>query len=300
MRLNLQRLITLIAGAALLGAAFVVNAFAGAEQSGPLEILAPEDVIEDYHRFLGTRDPLKIEDYSGPYARRDVVELVLVQQALQLGGNERPVKWVPTRLYRNSMSELKTGRYVLNGSSVWERDVQASEARLYASEALLDDGQFVVGFYAAATNRRALSATSLADLKGLRAASNKHWKPDWLMLHALGMEEVRDARSWETIVLLLASGRADFTLAPFNAAEGMRIENGECTLLPIPKLKTALPGKRVWMVSKAHPQGSVIFEQLQRGLAKLREQGRVQRAYTECGFLNAEVKDWQLLLPESE
>lgn len=300
MRLNLQRLITLIAGAALFGAAFVVNAFAGAEQARPLEILVPEDVIEDYHRFLGTRDLLKIEDYSGPYARRDVVELVLVQQALSLGGNERPVKWVPCRQYKTALSELRRGHHVLNGTSVWRRDVLRYSDFLYSSYGLLREREFVVGFYAASTNRRALGAKSLADLRKLTAASNRHWKPDWQTLKAFRVDSIQDVRSWETIVRLLASGRADFTLAPFNASEGMKIEHGECTLLPIPNLKTSLAGKRVWMVSKVHPEGAVIFDQLQTGIAKLREQGRIIGAYTDCGFCNAAVADWQLLLPEGE
>ncbi|MGB0257034.1 MAG: hypothetical protein ACPGES_00145 [Coraliomargarita sp.] len=300
MRYFFRSIYFVFVGAALHGAAFVVDASEGASDSQPLAILAPEDVIEDYHRFIGARDPLTIEDYSGPHARRDVVELVLVQQALQLGGCERPVKWVPTRLYKNSIVELRSGRHVLNGTSVWERDVVSQAAHLYASDLLLDEGQFVVGFYAAASNRRALSAKSLEDLRELVAASNRHWYPDWKTLNALGFEDMRDVRSWETLVLLLAGERADFTLAPFNASQGMKIEHGDCTLLPIPNLKTSLPGKRVWMVSKKHPEGEVIFGHLQVGLAKLSEQGRVERAYTDCGFLNAAVKDWQLLVPDSE
>ncbi len=297
MRLNLDRLITLIAGAALWGAAFVVNASAEAEKPTPLEILAPEDVIDDYHRFISTRDPLKIEDYSGPHSRRDVVELVLVQQALSLGGNERPVKWVPCRLYKAVFSDLKQGSHVLCGTSVWERDVAAAK-QLFASNVLLGDNQFVIGFYSTPNNRKALQASNLADLRALTAVSNRHWRPDWETLQGLGFKEMRDARSWETIVRILASGRADFTLAPFNASEGMRIEHGECTLLPIPNLKASLPGRRVWAVSKTHPEGTEVFEQLQAGLAKLRADGRVERAYRQCGFLNETVADWQLLVPE--
>ena len=67
-----------------------------------------EDIIADYQLFVGERDPLDIIHFSGPGARRDVVEIVLLQQALggprgrQGGAHSRnsskgPCCWAPTR-----------------------------------------------------------------------------------------------------------------------------------------------------------------------------------------------------------
>ena len=49
-------------------------------------VLVPNDVAADYEAFLDGRDPQTITDFSGPFARRDVVEVVVTQQALARGG----------------------------------------------------------------------------------------------------------------------------------------------------------------------------------------------------------------------
>ena len=40
----------------------------------------------DYQRFVGQRDVTTIDDFSHQAVRRDVVDMVIAQQALQLGG----------------------------------------------------------------------------------------------------------------------------------------------------------------------------------------------------------------------
>ena len=47
-----------------------------------LPALIPDDVLRDYQAFLAGRDPVAITDYGGPLSRRDVVEVVLIHQAL--------------------------------------------------------------------------------------------------------------------------------------------------------------------------------------------------------------------------
>lgn len=45
-----------------------------------------DDVYEDYLKFLNGRPVLSIVDFRGATMRRDVADMVLVQQALALGG----------------------------------------------------------------------------------------------------------------------------------------------------------------------------------------------------------------------
>ena len=60
-----------------------------------LIIVIPGDVKRDYELFVSGRDPLEIKDYSGLGSRRDVVEVVLIQQALALGGITEPIRFLP-------------------------------------------------------------------------------------------------------------------------------------------------------------------------------------------------------------
>ena len=57
----------------------------------PLSLVIASDVLSDYHKFLGDREPVEIKDYSGNHSRRDVVEVVLLQQALARGGFQAEV-----------------------------------------------------------------------------------------------------------------------------------------------------------------------------------------------------------------
>ncbi|MFX6036180.1 hypothetical protein ABTE74_22595, partial [Acinetobacter baumannii] len=53
-----------------------------AAEEPALPALIPDDVLLDYRRFLAGRDPASVTDYGGPLSRRDVVEVVLIHQAL--------------------------------------------------------------------------------------------------------------------------------------------------------------------------------------------------------------------------
>jgi len=51
-----------------------------------LPVVVEEKVLKDYQAFVNDRDPLTIDDFTGPKARRSTVEIVLLQQAFMLGG----------------------------------------------------------------------------------------------------------------------------------------------------------------------------------------------------------------------
>ena len=260
-------------------------------------VVVPQDVIDDYHRFMGSRGPAEVKRYDGSRARRDVIELVLIQQAIARIDADIELKLEPLRSYRAILDDLADGRYMMAGTSVWLADIEADVVAFYITEPVIREGQFEAGFYTHVRNRKALAAKSLEELQQLKAVTNRDWRPDWKTLHALQISEVRDLRSLESIVRLLATGRADFTLASFNTSKGMRIEMDGCVLVPIPHLKTALSGERVFAVSRSHPEAGAFFEILQAGLAELTAAGTVERAYRECGFINPQVKDWPLLRP---
>lgn len=270
-----------------------------AEETSVYRVPVPQDVIDDYQLLVGGRGAINLKHYSGKGARRDVVELVLVQQALALANSEFVIEFVPMRSYQAILEDVAFGKFIMAGSSVWRADALSIPDGFWVSEPVIRQGQFEAGFYTSSTNDQALGVKSLEELQRLKAVTNRHWRPDWDTLEGLGLTKTRDVRSWESIVRLLASHRADITLASFNAEPGMRIEMDGCVLVPIPNLKTSLIGERVFVVSRAHPKGQAIFDALQRGLRELEAAGTIERAYRECGFINPRVQDWKVLLPES-
>ncbi|MDD4732589.1 MAG: hypothetical protein PHX58_11715 [Desulfovibrio sp.] len=264
------------------------------ETSPALGMAVPPDVLQDYERFLKGRDPLQITDFSGPHSRRDVVEVILAQQALDRGGYTGEVELLRAPSYRRMLSELERGRAGLTGNTVWQRDLQNLHPAVLASEQLIADGRFQAGFYVTSDNTRALAVRMAHDFQTLRGVTSQDWKPDWAALNSL-CPNVLHVNTWEDMLRVLARGRADVTLAPFSAAPDLGLQTQELRLVPIPGIKIVLQGSRHLAVSGTHPHGPQVLRALNRGLRILKQEGVVERAYRQCGFHNPAVAHWNIL-----
>lgn len=260
----------------------------------PLPVAVPVDVIEDYERFLGPRDPLAISDFSGPFSRRDVVELILLQQALHLGGFGWPLTFIPETSYRRVIRQMAAGQLISTGASKWHLDLASAGDALLISDALVENGEFIVGIYTLATHRHIQQAEA-DQLRQWRIISNQHWRADVHTLQALGFRRITYGGDWPSMVRMLDAGRGELVLAPFPNRDDLSIEVNGSRLLPVEHIRVAISGSRHWAVSRKHPQGPAFFAALQRGLAQLRLQGVVERAYRQSGFFNAQTDQWPIL-----
>jgi hypothetical protein len=258
-----------------------------------------EDIITDYQLFVGERDPLAITHFRGPGARRDVIEIVLLQQALHLGGFTRKLVLRPENSYLRILRLIQDGQVALSGALVWKTDLKGYEDSLLISPALIHEGEFIAGLYTHSSNKKALNAKTLAALRQLSAASNNHWKSDIATLHELGIKRIHYATYWLQIVRMVVARRADVTLAPFQSNPDMKVLVGDLELVPIQGIKVSLPGSRHWPISKKHPESAAIDAALKRGIAVLEANKTIQRAYEESGFFHPGVKEWTLINPPS-
>lgn len=272
--------------------------FSLAQSSDPA-VLVPADVHADYLRLLDGRDPLALSDYSGPGSRRDVVEMILLQQALAAAEVDLTVRFEVENDYEAILQRLVAGEALATGTSAWLSDLMPRHPDIRITTALISQGEFVAGLYARPDNAQAMAARSVADLAELTAASSSAWRADWLTLSELELGELIDADSWTEMVAAVVSGEADFLLAPFQPTEGMVLPVDGAELMPIPGLKLGLVGSRHLAVSRAHPDSSLFNAALQLGLLRLKAEGVIQQAYTDAGFYHQEVADWTLVQPES-
>ncbi len=256
-----------------------------------------EDIIADYQLFIGERDPIAIDYFGGPGARRDVIEIVLLQQALHLGGFNGKVVLRPENSYLRILKLLTDGQVPISAALMWREDIKPYSEHLFKTKALVKEGEFIAGVYTRANNQLALNATTREKMSKLTAASNDHWKPDVAALKSLGIERIHYSTYWVQIVRMVVAGRADVTLAPFQSNPAMKVQVDNLELVPIPGVKVTLPGSRHWPVSKKHPQGQEIFTALEKGIAILEQKNIIQRAYEQCGFFHEAVKSWKLLNP---
>lgn len=259
-----------------------------------------EDLILDYQLFVGKSDPLKISNFKGPGSRRAVIELILLQQALHLGGFDRKLVLRPENSYLRSLRLIQDGQVALSGTLIWKADLEGYEDSVLISPPLIPQDYFEVGIYTHSTNEKALNATTLAELRQLSAASNIHWKTDLTALNQLGIKKIHNTNAWMQMVRMVVAKRADITLAPFQPNPNMSLLAGSLELVPIPGVKVGLPGTRHWAISPKHPYTEAIEAALKRGIPILQANNTVRRAYEEAGFFHPTVKNWTLLNPPSE
>ncbi|WP_049631758.1 hypothetical protein [Cellvibrio sp. pealriver] len=257
------------------------------------------DIHNDYTLFLGNRNPIDVTYYGGNYARRDVIELVLLQQALALGGFAHSLNFVDEENYFRSIRNVLDGKTLTMSGTIWYQDLLPQINKLHISPPIVEDGQFIVGIYTSPTNKRALSSTSLEQINKLRVVTSRQWKPDLTTLEKLGFTNIMYTPNWVNMARMINAGRVDITLSPFhqNPAKEILVEN--IRLVPIEGVKIAIKGSRHWPVSKRHPLGDEFYRALIKGVAKMRKEGTIERAYRECGFFHPALEGWKLLNPET-
>jgi len=255
-------------------------------------LAVPQDVWDDHRSFLNGRTPQSIAFYGGPGARRDVVELVLVQQALRLGGWREGLFPLTLPTDARLLHEVAIGHAVLGGTTYWLEDLAREAPHLEASSVWVEDGAFDVGIYVRPDNHKALAVRSAQGLRALSAVSCRAWSVDWRTLSAMGLKALWHAPSWDSMPAMLVAGRADFLLAPFQPNTDMSLTVAGVRLVPVPGLKVRLPGTRHVPLSRRAAQFEAVRDCLESGLDQLRARGVIRRAYTESGFFNPRVAGW--------
>ena len=260
-----------------------------------VRVALPADVLKDYTNFLAGRDPLVIKAFNNAHARRDVVEVVLVQQALALGGMPIKPKFLDVNSYARIQVQLKQGNILLACTSMWHCDLSQWQQDIYISEALIRNGEFEAGIYAHEKRSDVLAVKNLVELQQFKAISNEAWTVDWQTLKRLQLKSLESTAQWTSMIKMLGARRADFTLAPFQKSDDLSFVAEGMTFVPIPKVKIALSGSRHIAIAKNHARADAYFAALNKGIALLRAEGRIKRAYTESGFFNQRVADWTLI-----
>ncbi len=259
-------------------------------------VLIPSDVHADYLKFIGGRDPKQIDFYGGEFSRRDVIEVVLIQQALSKGGDQSEFDFSLVDSYARQLIEIKEGRAVFPLTSVWESDATRLSDHMYTTDLLIRPEEFVAGFYVKPNNARALQANRLSDLALLTAVSNPKWKRDWDLLESfIPTEQLYKSVLWSSMVKMVEFGRVDFLLAPFQSTLDLSLSYEDIHLVPIPGIKISLGEGRRVVFSKLHPKGQELYEAFQRGFAMMKKNGLIKRAYNQSGFFNERAKGWSML-----
>jgi hypothetical protein len=243
-----------------------------------------DDVYNDYKSFVNERDVLTIKNFSGKTIRRDVVDMILAQQALKLGGFTNEFNYASGKVNFRNTKMLQDGELLISFDSYWKSDAQILADKLYISDAVIREGEYVAGIYTSPFNLKVLQIKTLDDLKLLTSVSTPKWRTDWQTLQSLPLKELIKENSWLSMARMVNLQWVDFMLMPFNSTPDKSFTMEKINLVPVKDIAIVLKDSRHFVISRAHPQGKAAYIAINKGIEILRKQGTISKAYTQAGF----------------
>lgn len=243
-----------------------------------------DDVYLDYQQFLGEKKVTSIDDFSGKSIRRDVVDMIIAQQALKLGGFDHDFSYAPGKVNFRNTKMLQNGQLLISFDSYWRQDAEALADKVYISAPVVRVGEYVAGIYTSPKNRKVLAIKKYEDLRELTAVSTPKWRTDWQTLQALPLKKLIREDSWLSMARMVNIQWVDFLLMPFNSTNDQSFTMEKIHLVPVKDIGVVLKDSRHFVISKAHPKGLEAFSAINLGLKILRERGAIKSAYQQAGF----------------
>lgn len=259
--------------------------FIYANESKKVIIYLRDDVYDDYMTFLAGRDPSDITSFAGPKIRRDVVDMVLAQQALKLGGYQKTFSYKVGKVNFRNTKLIEQGELLISFDSYWLTDAQNIQHDVFISDPVIRKGEYFAGIFASPDHKAVFNIKTLADLRAFTAVSTPRWATDWSTLQSLNLKELFMEDEWLSQLRMVYLKWADFMLMPLMPALDNHYRLGNIDLKAVPNIVISLDDSRHFVVSRSHPEGEKAFKALQIGLKELRKQQRIKRAYIEAGFI---------------
>lgn len=250
-----------------------------------IDIYIRDDVLTDYVAFLDGRSPLSISEFSTKRIRRDVVDMILAQQALKLGGFEPQFEYHSGKINFRNTRMLEQGQLLISFDSYWLQDAQAIEEHVYISAPVIRVGEYYAGVYSHPDNLGAQQSKHINDFAALSAVSTPRWRSDWQTLEQLPLKKLVREDEWLAQARMVSMQWVDFMLMPMMPQYNNYYQLENIALKANANLVVLIEDSRHFVISKKHPHGQQAFAALQKGLAILREQGRISKAYKEAGFI---------------
>jgi len=262
---------------------FCITQYSYARKKSVL-IYIRDDVYIDYLQFVADRDISLIDNFSGKNIRRDVVDMIIAQQALKLGGFNHRFSYAPGKVNFRNTKMLQNGKLLISFDSYWKQDALPLSEKVYISDEVIRNGEYIAGIYTSPKNKKTLAVKELSDLKGLTSVSTPKWKTDWETLQQLPLKKLTRDDSWLSMVRMVNIQWVDFILMPFNSTPDRSFTMNKVHLIPVKNIGVVLKDSRHFVISKSHPKGREAFIAINKGLKILRQQGAIAKAYQQAGF----------------
>lgn len=252
----------------------------------------------DYQRYLGYtagRDPLDLDRLPRQGLNRHLMELLVFQNALVLGGCRCQIRFQPYATQTTNartLIDLQQGRLLASPVAGFRSDSRVV-GDVHVSDAVLEDDAFKVGVYTHVSRADVLAIRDPAAVRQLTFVVVESWEVDLRVLTERKLRHVK-AVNWSSALRMLEAGRADAILQPFSNRADMSFDEPSLGLQfkPIPGMKMNFGHGRYYFVSRHHPDGEWFVERLNAGLRRLKADGRLQALRVASGVEDARLKDF--------
>ena len=260
-------------------------------------ITVERDILTLARQLIKDQPIASVTDFSAPQMQRDVVDFVMIQKALKLGGMDIKFDFRPGYYNARNLRALASGHLLISFDSVWLSQAQKMKDDVYISKAVIKKGDFWAGIFTSPNNKKALNVKTLEDFRQLSIVSSHIWAADWATLQTINPRKLSNEGNWLSMAKLVSIGWVDAMLVTFNKTEPFQYQSDEYHLVAVNGVKIKLDDSRHYCVSKNHPLGAQTFKALEKGLAILQSQNAITNAYHQVGFYNSKVANWKVLNP---
>lgn len=260
-------------------------------------ITVERDILTLARQLIKDQPIASVTDFSAPQMQRDVVDFVMIQKALKLGGMDIKFDFRPGYYNARNLRALASGHLLISFDSVWLSQAQKMKDDVYISKAVIKKGDFWAGIFTSPNNKKALNVKTLEDFRQLSIVSSHIWAADWATLQTINPRKLSNEGNWLSMAKLVSIGWVDAMLVTFNKTEPFQYQSDEYHLVAVNGVKIKLDDSRHYCVSKNHPLGAQTFKALEKGLAILQSQNAITNAYHQVGFYNPKVANWKVLNP---
>ena len=256
----------------------------------PIPILIYSEHISAAKELLADQNCMEFDQYE--FRNQVLMELVLLCQALSLGGIEPEFKLTPVPSQDRALRLLQTDNYFTAAFTFWNKD--ANPQFHVISKALIKNGEFFKGIYTSPKNMRLLQLKDPDELKQFKSVSNPSWHVDREVLNCLGVE-YDIVVSYPQMLRMVEARRVDFILHNFANHPKLHQHAFGTILKPVEGIKVAMRGSLHFVISKNYDIKHNLYSTLEKGLSELEKRNTIRRAYNDSAFFRHEVSDWKAI-----
>ncbi|ACS79833.1 conserved hypothetical protein [Maridesulfovibrio salexigens DSM 2638] len=267
-------------------------------------VATTKNAVEKYDNLPDSAKSVPLSERQLPpeIKTRCIASLMILKNALKLGGVNAQLNFIQTPNVRREEDELIKGNAIVSSHLFNLSSIEhlKYKDKIYVSDPVIKDGEFEKGIFCLPGNHKVLNVRTVEDLKKAgKPLIGIHWSNECQTLKDLGIKEIEKGPTMDCLFRMIKAGRADWIPLGFHNSKDLSVTRNGITLVPVEGIKFSLTESRHFIVSKQHPDGEKIFEALQMGIKQMRQNGLIKKLLTQGGFYCKATKDWKILNSKS-